>query len=275
MKLTPAVRLWMLWTPLLFSSVGMWPAAAGPCTFQAGLRTRTSPRPKYARRRSMLAPSPRFSVPVSRLFWPGLLVCLAAVTAWAQDSRTGRLQRCNDFNDAATTWKSVAAGSDAPLPLRSLDPPVLLLDGTEFKTWEQPPQHRRTFFVAQQDPAAADGNPGTEQRPWKTIGRAAALLEPGDRVVVKAGVYREWVRPARGGAGPRRMITYQAAPGEKIVIRGSERYLGRWQSSTLAGKTRNANAWMADLPDSLFGGYNPLDEGNMNAEQAQQMPLHL
>jgi hypothetical protein len=28
------------------------------------------------------------------------------------------------------------------------------------------------------------------------------MAQPGMRVLVHAGVYREWVRPARGGSGP-------------------------------------------------------------------------
>jgi hypothetical protein len=110
------------------------------------------------------------------------------------------LTRCNGFNDASVAWAAVAAGGDRPIALRSLAPPVLLPDGSPFRTWEQPAEHRRTFYVARQHPQASDDNPGSEDRPWKTIGRAAAALEPGDRVIVKEGLYREWVRPARGGA---------------------------------------------------------------------------
>jgi len=116
----------------------------------------------------------------------------AAVAVWAlllggmggPAAPAAELTRCNAFNDAATTWAAVRAGSDRPLPLRPLDPPVLLPDGSEFTTWEQPPAHRRTFVVAQKHPQASDDGPGTEARPWRTIGRAPAALEPGDRVVV-------------------------------------------------------------------------------------------
>ena len=111
------------------------------------------------------------------------------------------------------------------MPLRSLNPPVLLPDGSEFRTWEpsEPVAPRRTFFVAQRHPQASDDNPGSEDRPWKTIGQAARLLEPGDRVIVQQGLYREWVRPARGGTGPQQMIVYQAAPGEEVILSGRTR----------------------------------------------------
>lgn len=38
------------------------------------------------------------------------------------------------------------------------------------------------------------------------------LLLPGERVVIMTGVYRERIDPARGGAGPDKMISYEAAP---------------------------------------------------------------
>ena len=105
--------------------------------------------------------------------------------------------------------------------MRSLTPPAFLPDGSEFKTWEAPLEFSRTYYVDQSDLKASDGNPGTKELPFKTISRAAELLQPGERVVVGTGVYREWVRPARGGTDPEHMISYEAAPGAKVVIKGS------------------------------------------------------
>ena len=44
---------------------------------------------------------------------------------------------------------------------------------------------------------------------------------PGQRVVISGGIYRETVRPARGGTAPDQMISYEAAPGETVVVKGS------------------------------------------------------
>jgi hypothetical protein len=44
--------------------------------------------------------------------------------------------------------------------------------------------------------------------------------------VVHAGEYREWVKPQRGGLSDQRRITYQAAGGEHVIIKGSERITG-------------------------------------------------
>lgn len=84
-----------------------------------------------------------------------------------------------------------------------------------------PPPAPRTLVVAMGNPAAADTNPGTAAQPLRSIGAAAALAQPGDTVLVHAGVYRERVTPARGGTAGQ-PIVYRAAPGEAVVVKGSE-----------------------------------------------------
>jgi len=54
----------------------------------------------------------------------------------------------------------------------------------------------RAYFVA---PTGSDDAPGTADEPLATIGRAAALVEPGETVVVRGGIYREQVKLTRGG----------------------------------------------------------------------------
>jgi alpha-N-arabinofuranosidase len=76
--------------------------------------------------------------------------------------------------------------------------------------------------VAQEHPQADDANAGTESFPFRMIGAAAKAAQPGDRVLVHQGVYREWVRPARGGSGPDAMISCEAAEGESVAIKGTE-----------------------------------------------------
>src|SRR5947208_1506813 len=82
-------------------------------------------------------------------------------------------------------------------------------DGTAFPTCEQPLQFSQTYYVGTAA-AANDNGPGTPQQPFRTIGKAADVLQPGARVVHAGGIYREVVRPARGGSGPDRMISYEA-----------------------------------------------------------------
>lgn len=88
----------------------------------------------------------------------------------------------------------------------------------------------RHLFVSAGDPAADDENPGTWDRPCRTITRAAELTGPGDTVWVRGGVYREVVQVRTSGEGPGRMISFRAMPGEQPVVKGSE-VLSGWVRS--------------------------------------------
>jgi glycosyl hydrolase family 120/parallel beta helix pectate lyase-like protein/uncharacterized protein DUF1565 len=98
----------------------------------------------------------------------------------------------------------------------------------------------------------SDTADGSAERPFRTINRAAAVARPGDTVVVHAGEYREWVTPRRGGLSDARRITYQAADGEHVVIKGSERVTG-WVNE-------GGTVWRATVPNTLFGDFNPYAE---------------
>ncbi|GIM88364.1 right-handed parallel beta-helix repeat-containing protein [Paractinoplanes toevensis] len=98
----------------------------------------------------------------------------------------------------------------------------------------------------------SDNADGSEGRPFRTINQAAAVARPGDTVVVHAGEYREWVSPARGGLSDSRRITYTAAEGEHVVIKGSERVTG-WEPD-------DGTVWRVSVPNTLFGDFNPFAE---------------
>ena len=88
------------------------------------------------------------------------------------------------------------------MELFPLDPPVAKPGGGEFMFWQNQTLFTTTLHVDTRSPRASDANPGTESLPFKTIGRAAELLRPGQRVLVHPGVYRECIRPAAGGTTP-------------------------------------------------------------------------
>ncbi len=94
-----------------------------------------------------------------------------------------------------------------------------------------------------------DTNDGSSSMPLKTISAAAALAQPGDTVTVHEGTYRERITPPRGGESDARRITYQAAPGENVVIKGSEVIRG-WERFA-------PGVWKVTLPNSFFKNYNP------------------
>ena len=97
-----------------------------------------------------------------------------------------------------------------------------------------------------------DTNPGTRSSPYRTIQRAASLARPGDTVTVHAGVYRERIDPPRGGESDAKRITFQAAPGEKVEIKGSEA-VKDWVMV-------EPGLWKATVPNSLFGAFNPYSD---------------
>jgi len=104
------------------------------------------------------------------------------------------------------------------------------------------------YFVS---PSGDDENPGTHQDPLRTINRAAQIAQPGDTISVQSGVYREWVRPPRGGSSEDTRITYRAAPGADVRILGSEPATGWVQTSD--------KVWLIELDESRFDGFNPFD----------------
>jgi len=94
-----------------------------------------------------------------------------------------------------------------------------------------------------------DTSPGTQSEPFKTISAAARIALPDDVITVHAGVYRERVTPPRGGTSNDKRIVYQAAHGEKVVLKGSEIIKG-WK------KVRHG-VWKVTLPNGFFGDFNP------------------
>ncbi len=108
---------------------------------------------------------------------------------------------------------------------------------------------KKEFHVAVTGNDFADG---TKAHPFRTISKAAKVAEMGDKVIVHAGEYREWVKPEHSGYSNISRITYEAAEGEKVVIKGSERIQG-WEK--LEG-----TVWKVVIPNTFFGDYNPYKE---------------
>lgn len=113
------------------------------------------------------------------------------------------------------------------------------------------PKQGRTWVVNQKHPLANDDSAGTEKAPFKTINRAAELAKPGDIVLVHEGVYRERVAPVRGGEKGYPII-YMAAPGETVIIKGSEIWQPEWQPIP-----NRPHIYMGKLDPKLFLQYNP------------------
>jgi hypothetical protein len=95
----------------------------------------------------------------------------------------------------------------------------------------------------------SDSGSGDQSSRYLTINKAAFVAQPGDIVTVHAGMYREWVKPVRGGTGESNRITYRAAPAERVIVKGSERVTS-WAREA-------EGVWRVEVPNSFFGEYNP------------------
>jgi hypothetical protein len=165
-----------------------------------------------------------------------------------------RTRRCFLCSLLAT---GTAFASNATLP-----------DGSEFPAWEKPLRFSKTYYVDGQAPSADDAGPGSQERPFRTVNRAAQVLLPSERVVIAEGVYRECVRPARGGKSPEAMISYEAAPGAKVVIKGSAVVQGfrpseGWNLGLDPKTGKPVKAWELRIDPALFHGYNPFQVDNV------------
>lgn len=159
---------------------------------------------------------------------------------------------------------NAAPAADARLP-----------DGTDFVFWEQQQTFSKTYYVDANARNSSDKGPGTQKRPFRTISKAADILQPGERVVIASGIYRERVSPARGGTGPDKMISYEAAPGATVYIRGSDVLKDGWETSPLPvnpfapapEKNDNAFIWKHKLTGDMFiDAYNPFALANVPAD---------
>jgi len=167
----------------------------------------------------------------------------------------------------------------------------MLPDGTLFDSWDDQTKYTRIYHVSQNNSKASDDNMGTEDRPFLTINHAAQVVKPGECVYIHAGTYRELVRPLQSGDGPDKMIKYQAAPGEQVIIKGSRVINTKWFLSVDPNNSLTAEAslqlnkdlgfpatsyskriMMTTLPDNLFENeYFPLKTANTTDAEFDMM----
>ena len=109
--------------------------------------------------------------------------------------------------------------------IRSVQPSGLAPEGTalewnsevvSFETLPADPDSR-TYYVATNGNDSAAGL--SREEPLRTLGRAAALVRPGDTVRIAGGTYKEGIY-ARATGTAERPITFAAMPGERVVLDG-------------------------------------------------------
>ncbi len=142
------------------------------------------------------------------------------------------------------------------------------------------------YFVDANHPGARDTNPGTETLPFKTISKATSLVNAGDTVFIKAGIYRETVTLSRSGTsttatsrtGPVTItspITIAAYPGHegKVIISAAEPVI-YWRKCSgpaqVAGNPNWQQIYVADVaalvqahPESSFAVRQVFQHGKL------------
>jgi len=125
------------------------------------------------------------------------------------------------------------------------------------------------YYVA---PNGDDSNPGTIDRPWRTVQKAAQMLQPGDTVYIRGGRYQEYIVPARSGTEGS-YITFGAYPEEEVVLElssGSDAVInprGReyiiFEGLTIDAKGRGGwvDAWDPGINHCIFRNNHFKDAG--------------
>lgn len=124
------------------------------------------------------------------------------------------------------------------------------------------PTQAAEYVVDRQNSKAADTNAGTAVAPFKTISQAVSVVQPGDTVLVRVGVYREQVEVKTSGTAEKR-ITIKAAPGERVIVSGAVE-IKNWHKCTKEesrGNPRFENLYVAEInsrPAEICQGNQPL-----------------
>lgn len=89
---------------------------------------------------------------------------------------------------------------------------IMTVSALAFAAWAQAAE----YVVANN---GSDTAPGTPDAPFKTIQKAASLMQPGDVCNVRAGLYRETVRPANSGEVGKCIVFQADGP---AIVSGAE-----------------------------------------------------
>ncbi len=76
------------------------------------------------------------------------------------------------------------------------------------------------YYVDNTNAQASDTNPGTSASlPWLTIHKANRTVTAGDTVIVKAGIYHDWIAPSASGEDGH-WIVYKSEPEHEAILDG-------------------------------------------------------
>lgn len=107
---------------------------------------------------------------------------------------------------------------------------------------------RRTEMKYYVDANAAEEGNGSLLKPFRRINDAADIAVPGDEIIVRDGIYREYVAPRNAGTEEQRIV-YRAEHSRGATITGAEP-VENWEKM-------DDQVWFARIDNAIFGEYNP------------------
>ncbi len=72
-----------------------------------------------------------------------------------------------------------------------------------------------------------DSNPGTKEKPFETIQKAADIVQPGDICIIRGGTYHQTVKLTQSGK-PDKPICFTAEKGATVIVDGTAPVEGKW-----------------------------------------------
>lgn len=117
--------------------------------------------------------------------------------------------------DSKTTASSIVS-NPAPVPVSTPVPAPV--------SAPIPASSGNTYYVSK---SGNDNNPGTKEKPWLTITKAANTLAAGDTVYVREGTYKEQVTVKNSGSAGK-YIAFSAYPGDSVTLDGSGLNMADW-----------------------------------------------
>ncbi len=124
-----------------------------------------------------------------------------------------------------------------------------------------PSARAATYYVS---PEGSDRGKGSATNPFRTLGKACSAMKAGDTCVLKSGVYRETLKPARSGTQTA-PITFRGAEGEQAVISGADVLTGWKQEGGLYAAPMD---WTMDIEveKGIRDGDQVFIDGEMTSE---------
>jgi len=133
------------------------------------------------------------------------------------------------------------------------------------------------YYVAQQDAQASDADPGSPERPFRTLDKACEVATAGDTVYVRQGVYREALIPKHFGEQGK-PIVFQAYGTDAVTIKGSEVLIGLEKEGPNLWVKRPWTRgnywedWMREISVAPYGRSARIDEVFINEQPLEWVP---